>query len=231
MMFPVMLLGPSIAGFVMTGAIHGKDGLCDLLARMSRIGSHGWLATLLLPPALVLGVLLALKTLASPVFSPNCFPIGFAFGCAAGFFEEIGWTGFAFPAMRSRQSAIGAAMSLGLLWGLWHSPVIDYLGSATPHGDYWLPFLLAFTAAMTAMRVLICWIYTNTGSLLLAQLVHASSTGALATFSPVGVTAGEEVLWYLLYAAVLVSIVAAVVMRFGTTLTGRPSGAGNVTRA
>jgi membrane protease YdiL (CAAX protease family) len=147
MMFPMMLLGHSIAGFVMTGAIRGKEGLRDLLARMFRIGSRRWLATLLLPTALVLGVLFALKILASPIFSPNHFPVGFAFGCAAGFFEEIGWTGFAFPAMRSSQSAIGAAISLGLLWGLWHAPVIDYLGSATPHGNYWLPFFLAFTAA------------------------------------------------------------------------------------
>ncbi len=143
----------------------------------------------ILPPVLVFGLLFLLKTLVSPVFSPNRFLIGVAFGCAAGFFEEIGWTAFAFPAMRLRHSAIGAAISLGLLWGLWHAPVIDYLGSATPHGDYWLPFLLAFAAAMTAMtamRALTCWIYSNTGSLLLAQLVHASAPGALATFSPVG---------------------------------------------
>ena len=215
----------------MTGMTPGKDRLPDLLARMSRIGSRPWLVTLLLPPVLVVGVLFLLKTLVSPVFSPNRFPIGFAFGCAAGFFEEIGWTGFAFPAMRSRQSAIGAAISLGLIWGLWHAPVIDYLGSATPHGAYWLPFLLAFTVAMTAMRVLICWIYSNTGSVLLAQLVHASSTGALATFSPVGVTPPQEVLWYTLYAVVLWSVVLAVLMRFGATLTLLGSGASNASRA
>jgi hypothetical protein len=42
---------------------------------------------------------------------------------------------------------------LGLLWSAWHLPVIDYLGVATPHGEYWLPFFLAFALAMTAMRV------------------------------------------------------------------------------
>jgi uncharacterized protein len=223
MMFPVMLLGPSIAGIVMSVTIRGKARLRDLLARMFRIGSPGWFAMLALPPALVFAVLFVLKTLVSPVFSPNWFPIGFAFGFAAGFFEEIGWMGFAFPAMRLRQTAVSAAISLGLLWGLWHAPVIDYLGSATPHGGDWLPFLLAFTAVMTAIRTLICWVYANTESVLLAQLIHASSTGALVTFSPAGVTAGEEVLWYALYAAVLWSIATAVVMRFGTTLVGRPS--------
>ena len=51
---------------------------------------------------------------------------------------------------------------MGLLWASWHLPVINYLGSATPHGAYWYALFLAFTVAMIAMRVLICWIYVNT---------------------------------------------------------------------
>jgi membrane protease YdiL (CAAX protease family) len=161
-----------------------------------------------IPPVLVVGVLLILRTGVSPVFAPNRFWPGFAFGCAAGFLEEIGWTGFAFPAMRATQSAFRAAVMLGLLWSAWHIPVIDFLGSATPHGAYLPAFFLAFTAAMTAMRVLICWVYSRTGSILLAQLMHASSTGALATFGPAGIKPGQEALWYAVYALVLWAILA-----------------------
>ncbi len=213
LMFPAMLLGPALAGVVLTWAVHGTDGLRDLFARMRRIGPAPWLATLAVPPVLVVAVLFGLRALVSPLFTPNLFPIGFTFGCAAGFFEEIGWMGFAFPAMRLRQGTLRAGITLGLLWGLWHAPAIDHLGSATPHGHYWLPFFLAFTAAMTAMRTLICWVYAHTRSVLLAQLIHASSTGALATFSPVGVTAGQEALWYAVYAALLWIIVALVALR------------------
>ena len=53
--------------------------------------------------------------------------------------------------------------------------------------------------AMTAMRVLIAWIYTNTKSVLLAQLMHVSSTGSLVLFSAARVTALQEAMWYALY--------------------------------
>ncbi len=36
--------------------------------------------------------------------------------------------------MRARRSALGAGLLLGVLWGLWHAPVVDYLGAAAPHG-------------------------------------------------------------------------------------------------
>jgi CAAX protease family protein len=109
--------------------------------------------------------------------------MGLLFGVPAGYLEEIGWMGYAFPKMRSQNNALAPSILLGLLWSAWHLPVIDYLGTATPHGAYWLPFFLTFTAAMTAIRVLISWTYSNTNSVLLAQLLHMSSTGALVIFS------------------------------------------------
>lgn len=119
--------------------------------------------------------------------------------------------GFAFPKMRERLPAFSAAVLLGLLWSLWHVPVIDYLGTATPHGRSWFPFFLAFTAAMTAMRVLVAWLYSNTGSVPLAQLMHVCSTGSLVIFSPPGVTAAQEVFWYALYAAALWLAIVALI--------------------
>jgi hypothetical protein len=102
---------------------------------------------------------------------------------------------------------------LGVLWGAWHLPVIDFLGAATPHGAYLVPFFLAFTAAMTAMRELIAFVYTRTKSVPLTQLMHASSTSALAVLSPPGVSAAQEVVWYVVYGAALWVAVAAVMRR------------------
>lgn len=98
-----------------------------------------WYATLLTPPVLVLTVLFGLKTFVSPLY-PNFFLMGVLFGVPAGFLEEIGWTGYAFRKMRSQDNPLAASVLLGLLWSLWHLPVINYLGTATLHGDYWFSF-------------------------------------------------------------------------------------------
>ena len=152
---------------------------------------------------MILTLLFALKIFLSPVYTPNLFLMGVLFGVPAGILEEIGRTGFAFPEMSLQHNALGASIFLGLFWGLWHLPVVNYLGTATPHRAYWFPFFLAFTFAMTAMRVLISWLYLNTKSVLIAQLMHISSTGSLVIFSPPAVSARQEVIWYALYGITL----------------------------
>jgi uncharacterized protein len=147
--------------------------------------------------------------------------LGIGFGIPAGFLEEIGWTGYAFPQMCRKLTPLNASILLGLLWGLWHLPVIDFLGTATPHGRYLLPYFLAFTGAMTAMRVLISWMYTNTKSILLTQFMHAASTGSLVFFSPPQVNAAQEATWYAAYAGVLWIVVGVVVTIFGKQLIRR----------
>ena len=109
---------------------------------------------------------------------------------------------------------------LGLFWMIWHFPVVDSLGAASPHGSAWPLFFGAFAAVLVATRVLIAWLYANTGSVLGAQLLHATSTGSLVVLSPSAVSPEQDALWYLAYAVLLWIVVAVIVARFGATLTG-----------
>ena len=213
LMFPVMLLGPSIAGITLTKVVDGKAGLRDFLRRLLFVRFPVyWYMALLIPPVLVSAVLVVLERSLSPLYAPNHFFMGVLFAIPAGVLEEIGWTGYALPRMLSKSKVLFASVLIGFLWALWHLPVVPYLGSVTPHG-YWLPFFLAFAWAMTAIRVLIGWLYTHTESVLLAQMFHISSTGALVVFGPPGVSAVQEVCWYSIYGSVLWLVVAVIAIR------------------
>jgi membrane protease YdiL (CAAX protease family) len=61
---------------------------------------------------------------------------------------------------------------------------------------------------LTSLRLLIAWVYDRTGSLLVAQCTHASSTGFLVVLGAAHVTPAQEALWYGLYGALL-GVVAA----------------------
>jgi uncharacterized protein len=223
LMFPIMVIGVGLAGIAATAAVSGRSGLRELRSRLGRwrVGA-GWYATLLIPPLGILVVLGVFQTLVSPVFAPNFLVLGVAAGVVSGFCEEIGWTGFAFPPLRARFGALGGALLLGLLWGLWHLPVVDSMGAASPHGRYWPEFFVSFVALVVAMRLLITWIYCNTGSVLLAQLMHASSTGFLVVLGAARVSPAEESLWYFAYAGLLWLIVGVIVARWGPHLVIAP---------
>ena len=219
--FPVMVVGVGLAGVGLTAAIGGRPALRELWARWRRPLRLRWYLVVLVPPISILVVLGLLQVFVSPTFRPQLFLFGIAAGVFAGFCEEFGWTGFAYPRMSSRLGALRGALLLGLLWGLWHFPVVDSLGAASPHGRYFPEFFAAFVAMLVALRVLIAWLYTNTGSIRLAQSLHASSTGFLVVLGAHGVSAGQEAFWYAGYAAVLWLVVGVVVALCGRSLVVR----------
>jgi membrane protease YdiL (CAAX protease family) len=223
-MGPLVLAGPFIAGLAMTYLVDGRARLSGLFQRMGRwrAGLRWYVAALLIFPILIWGVLSALAVLASNNFAPGFIPFGILAGLLAGFIEEVGWMGFAFPRMERRFGTWRATIYLALLHGLWHA-LPGYLGEAGSYGEYWLPrFVAMWLVAMTAMRILLVWIYTNTESLLLAQLTHASSSGFLVILGPETTTPAQGTLWFAVYAVVLWIPAIIVVARFGRGLARPP---------
>ena len=122
-----MLLGPSIAGILLTALASGRVGLRELLSRLLkwRVSTRWYAVALLRAPLSTVAVLLVLS-LFSPEFTPSIVMsddkaalilMGIVGGLMVGFFEEIGWTGFAVPRMRLRYSILATGLIAGLLWG------------------------------------------------------------------------------------------------------------------
>lgn len=182
-----MLLGPSVAGLLITALSEGGAGL-----RRLRAGIGAWreeprwyalaLATL---PLLAASLLLTLAARVSPAFAPRLnLLFGVPVGLLAGFFEEIGWTGLATRRLLQRHSVLRSGLLVGALWGLWHS-LAGFIGSSPGQEPFWLAeFALYWVAVLTVYRVLMTWVYSKTGSLLLAQLMHAASTGTMVALTP-----------------------------------------------
>jgi membrane protease YdiL (CAAX protease family) len=239
MLFPfvylAMLVGPSVAGILLTSLVHGRAGLRDLLSRMRRwrVGTRWQAVAFLTAPLLYMAVLLALS-LASPVFLPGIFVsddkatlllFGMAVGLGAGFFEELGWTGFAVPTLlRQRHGVLFTGLFVGVLWGAWHF-LTTFWGSGTTSGalalSIFVPGVLFAVGILPAYRVLMVWVYERTGSLLVAMLMHASLTASMLILGPLA-TGAALATYTLVFTAALWVFVAAVAVAGGGHLSRQP---------
>jgi membrane protease YdiL (CAAX protease family) len=221
LVFLAMLLGPSLTGTTLTAILDGKPGLKELFSRWRRWRvAWRWYAVALLTTPLVLLLIAALLSIVSPVFMPallansdtaTVLGFGLTIGLLAGFFEEIGWTGFALPRMLARQGVLATGLALGVLWGTWHL-LGDYWGNAGAYGLLYLIRAFLWVATLTAYRVLMVHVYHKTTSLVLMQLMHASFTGGQAILGPT-LSPANYLLWYSTFSAVLWGLVAIIALR------------------
>lgn len=91
--------------------------------------------------------------------------------------EELGWRGFALPALLERFDPVVSSLVVGAVWAAWHlpmyaAPAVGYAGiPAAGYEGSWSIYLLA----TLAVSVVYTWLYLNTGrSVLLAMVLHAS---------------------------------------------------------
>jgi len=213
-----MLNGPFIAGLLMTYFMDGKKGIKDLFARIRTYKVAGrWYLPNLIFPALLLVVSLLLGAFVSPELAPKLGFLGLVGGPMAGFFEETGWMGFAYPKMKRKSSPLCASIFLGVIHGLWHIAA-DFLGNYNIFGEYWFPYFIGFCLHVLALRVLIVWVYTNTDSLLLAVLMHASSTGFFGTLISTTMAPVNWVIYYNVYGVILCLVALVIAIKFGKNL-------------
>jgi membrane protease YdiL (CAAX protease family) len=87
---------------------------------------------------------------------------------ALAYGEEAGWRGYLLPRLQERWSALTATLLIGIVWFLWHVPLLFLPGDQ--NGAMPIPLLAAF---VLSSAVLYTWLYNNTGgSVLAVTLLH-----------------------------------------------------------
>jgi len=97
--------------------------------------------------------------------------------------EEIGWRGFALPRLQNQFSDLKIILIMGLLWNLWHLPLM--LNPAS--GLSILPWYeqVVFFISLT---VILTWLHQNTRqSLLYVTIFHAGANTLAFVFSGLGI--------------------------------------------
>jgi membrane protease YdiL (CAAX protease family) len=166
---------PLIAASILVYREDKTTGVTELLKRSfdyRRIRAKVWyVPTVLLMPGITILAYGLMRLVRLPLPAPQ-FPVLAALVMFLAFFiaalgEEVGWSGYVIDPLQDRWNALQASILLGLVWATWHMvPLVQAQRSPA-----WLAWWCLYTVAL---RVLIVWIYNNTGkSVFAAALCHA----------------------------------------------------------
>jgi membrane protease YdiL (CAAX protease family) len=180
--------------------------------RLWRVGPI-WYAIALIGPVLLLLLAKAINagrlgTLFGPwmVLPPFSGPRGLPFVVFGSLFaEEPGWRGFAQPRLQVLYGALGAGVSVGLLWSTWH---LWYAILPGAWSNVTRIEMLATYLRLTSTAVIYAWMYNSTkGSLLIAMIAHLGHNLAASLIPMPADGGGQHLIIALLY-----SIVATIVI-------------------
>jgi uncharacterized protein len=210
------MLTPMISALIMRLFV-SKEGLKGSLGLLR--SPKYYLAALVLPPVFVTAVVFVVQSLGLGEFSWSqatwsvylmLLLIGlpltlFTFG------EEYGWRGYLLPRLLPL-GEIRASVLLGMIWGVWHLPVL-LAGLNYPGVNVWLA-IIVFTFVTVALSFTYTWFYVaSSGSVLVAAVFHASTNQFSDTFWVPPLLSGANPFVPSLVSAVL--IMALVVVVYG----------------
>jgi membrane protease YdiL (CAAX protease family) len=116
-------------------------------------------------------------------------------GVTSALGEEIGWRGFLVPELSRTTSFTTTALVSGIVWSLWHYPVLIYgdynAGTPTWYG------LTCFTVMVVAISFVFAWMRLKSGSLWTGAILHGShNLYVQSVFTPLTRDTGKTK-WYI----------------------------------
>jgi len=182
----LMVVCPVTAAAILVSRQNGSAGVKDLLKRafdFKRVTAKIWYVPtiLLMPCSTVLSyrvMRLIGVSVPAPTISVGMVLLSFVVYFIGALGEELGWSGYAIDPLQERFGALGGALLLGVVWMVWHwVPFLE--------GHLSLAFILWWSPGLVAQRVLIVWLYNNTGrSVFVAALFHAMINLSWGVFPP-----------------------------------------------
>ncbi len=148
----------------------------EIIAAKLQAAGKPWPAAM--PP---LKVLAALQLVTIVIFAP--------INAIAAVGEEIGWRGFLLPRLMP-MGAIPAVVLGGVIWALWHAPVI-LLGYNYPAGPRWWA-LTCMSGMCIVLGAVLAWLRLRTRSVWPCALFHGAINAGAGMFAVLGM-AGETV--------------------------------------
>jgi uncharacterized protein len=210
------MLTPMIAALIMRIFV-SKEGLKGSLGLLR--SPKYYLAALIVPAVFVTAVVLIVQALGFGEFRWSeatwsvylmllviALPVTlFTFG------EEYGWRGYLLPRLLPL-GEIRASVLLGVIWGLWHLPLL-LAGLNYPGVNVWLAIIM-FTFVTVALSFTYTWFYVaSSGSVLVAAVFHASTNQFSDTFWVPPFLSGANPFAPSLVSAVLIMGLVVVVYR------------------
>ena len=177
-------LCPISGALILVRRKEGREGLKAFLKRLfdlKGVRSWAWLApmVLLIPILYFISYsIMRAMSISLPEPSLRTIPIFLLLFPLPAFCEEAGWMGYAIEPLQAKWGALHGALILGAVWALIH--VIPDLQGHHPWA--WIVGQRLFTVAL---RVLIVWIYKNTGGAVLAAvLLHTLDNVSVFSLFP-----------------------------------------------
>jgi len=175
---------PVLAALILAYRENKASGATVLLKRAfdyKRITAKVWYAPILLLMPMVMVLSFGVMRLTgTPVPEPLISVLSTLILCIVFFSgalgEELGWSGYAIDPMQNRLGALQASIVLGLIWAVYH-----YVALGQAHRS--VAWIAWWSLGTVAMRVIIVWLYNNTGkSVFAAALFHMTFNVAWQLF-------------------------------------------------
>ena len=89
-------------------------------------------------------------------------PLAIIINSVFAFGEEYGWRGYLLPKLSMRFGPLVGSIVVGVVWGLWHAPVI--LAGHNYFAEFWWPGIPLFTVFTVEASLLLSWAYLRYGT-------------------------------------------------------------------